>query len=224
MNMSYVELESVGGPGCSVHPKGQFHMAASIVDEVHLVNSSQGAEPASRLMVGFPDMVSGFHAPMARVRVFGESTDILNDLLAKTFTRLAAQPQTLPSVRKAAKVPEATSSIAFVRNRSQDSQTTGYAARSLARAQRKTMDRVRRGETVLVPPMSMESRMERILERCSRPPSGPRAFLIMHSRSTGQRFSLGIEAIETSTLEATISNIDAYGLSCRANMTGIPNF
>lgn len=218
----YLEVASSGGPSGSPHPIGQFRLAASVLDQLHKENARRDAAGLPRLAVGFPHLAENRRDPVGRIRVFGTKAEI-EAFRSGLVDLLLASPGDPAKVTKVVPVPKKHNLVAFQRDRSADRECQGYGDRALRRAQRKSMQRLSRGEALEKPPMDSAERAERMAARARNLAQVPRTYLKMASRSTRQTFSLFIVANGLPS-GAHAGSVDVYGLSRETERHPVPHF
>jgi hypothetical protein len=221
----YREFKAGGGINGSPHPIGQFKGMAALIAALHTENARRAERGLAMLAAAFPDLLEGRRNPMARVRIFGD-VDGLAGLEARAsgmlsltqaeagFEVVAAETAETPGNRRLA---------AFVRDRSADREFEAHAERAMARAQRKAVERIGRGEAVRNPPQGMAARIEAIGNRRVDSLDAHRAYLKLRSASTDRTFALfvlGLAAVEG----AEEGRIDTFGLSRRGLPFALPHF
>jgi CRISPR-associated endoribonuclease Cas6/Csy4 subtype I-F len=222
MNKFYFEFKSVVGVNGSAHPNGQFRLAAAVVDQLHFENVRRKVEGLPRLAVAFPALASGDRDIMAVVRVFGPDSQSLEMFKTRATEGLGLEGNRAVAVSDVAYVPEKHQLAVFVRDRMADKETVGFAQRSLARAQRKVVSRIERGEVVKQSPMEMADRAGAAALHRESAVALARAYLCMDSRSTRQSFSLVVAAYPAN--DASKGEVDIYGLSRRTTPFSVPHF
>lgn len=218
----FVEFRSTGGVNRSPHPTGQFRLAAAVVDQVHFENVRRDGAGLPRLAVGFPSMMEGGHDTMARIRVFGGDPVSLDAFATRAAEVLGVEGDRNVAVLPAKAVPATADFAVFRRDRSAERGHPGFAERSLARAQRKAMERAARGEAVQKPPLGIAERLTACVSRQTPGDYACRAFLRLESRSTQNGFSLFIAAQSADC--GPSGAIDIYGLSRAEAPTAVPHF
>jgi hypothetical protein len=176
------------------------------------------------LAVAFPDLLNGQRNARARVRIFGDR-DGLSQLQVRTsgmlsLTQTEVGFQIMGS--EARETPGDHGLTAFVRDRSGDREFERYSERAMARAQRKVLERIGRGEPVRKFPQGMAERMESCNRRLESL-SGPRVSLKLNSSSTGRTFAVfivGLAGVDGSE----DGRIDTFGLSRPGALFAVPDF
>jgi CRISPR-associated protein (Cas_Csy4) len=221
----YLEFQAGGGINGSPHPIGQFKGMAALIAGLHTENAARGGLGLPMLAAAFPDLLEGRRNVMARVRIFGDA-DGLTRLKVRTSGMLSltqAEAGFEVMAAEARETPRNHRLAAFVRDRSADREFEGHSERAMARAQRKVVERIGRGEAVNNAPQGMAERIEAIGNRRLDSLGAPRAYLKLNSSSTHQKFALFILGL-AGVNDGEDGRIDTFGLSRHRSLFAVPHF